>query len=125
MLKDFTPSRVEEITEYSLVFDDGHNNGFAFACDAAGALLFDEETNPLAFANYRNCLGHPEQFVRFGEVVGYPRLFKVPGHGTCSCGHEVNLYNQCQGACQCPNCGQWYNLFGQELLPPEQWEHSV
>jgi hypothetical protein len=26
------------------------------------------------------------------------------------------------GACQCENCGQWYNIFGQELIDPEYWE---
>lgn len=26
------------------------------------------------------------------------------------------------GACQCPKCGKWYNIFGQALLDPEFWE---
>jgi hypothetical protein len=28
------------------------------------------------------------------------------------------------GANECPHCGQWYNVFGQELLPPDQWEED-
>lgn len=28
------------------------------------------------------------------------------------------------GACEWPTCGQWYNLFGQKLLPPDRWEED-
>ena len=36
----------------------------------------------------------------------------------------VYLYDRYRAACQCPKCGRWYNLFGQELLPPEMWEED-
>lgn len=37
---------------------------------------------------------------------------------------EYELVNQYQGACPCPKCGQWYNLFGQELINPQYWEEE-
>lgn len=52
------------------------------------------------------------------EANGY----KPPAYGTCHCGGTVELTDEYMGACECPNCGQWYNLFGQELLPPDMWE---
>lgn len=42
----------------------------------------------------------------------------------CSCGEIIELRNQHLGACECPNCGQWYNLFGQTLKNPRHWEED-
>ena len=56
--------------------------------------------------------------VRFDLFIDY----KEPAHGTCICGEEVSLWDQYYGACECPKCGRWYNLFGQELVAPEHWE---
>lgn len=47
-----------------------------------------------------------------------------PAKGICSCGETVYLTNEYYGACECPGCGQWYNMFGQELLPPNKWEEE-
>ena len=55
------------------------------------------------------------------EIERQRRKIKDPAHGTCVCGSEVYLYNQYMGACECENCGRWYNLFGQEIMPPEMW----
>lgn len=121
MLKNYVPSKWYTITEYQLVFDDRRHNGFGFPCDANGKLLQSEEENPESYKNLRWCLEHPNKFERFNEAVKYTRNVKDDAHGTCHCGNEVYLYNQYHGACQCPECGQWYNLFGEELLPPEEW----
>lgn len=121
MLKNYVPSKWCKITEYQLVFDDRRHNGFGFPCDANGKLLQSEKENPESYKNLRWCLEHPNEFERFNEVVKYTRNVKDDAHGTCHCGNEVYLYNQYHGACQCPECGQWYNLFGEELLPPEEW----
>lgn len=39
MITDYTPGEFLTYEEYELVFDDGHNNGFAFPCDESGHLL--------------------------------------------------------------------------------------
>ena len=122
MLKDIMESTYETEEWYELVFDDGHNNGFGFPANEAGDVLL--ELNKAALENYRYCMDHPEKFKRWNEVVKYSRRYRVPAKGTCSCGQEVVLINEYMGACECPNCGKWYNLFGQELLPPDQWDMS-
>ena len=115
MLKNYIPSKYRTITTYELVFDDGYNNGFGFPCNANGKLLYSEEENPAAF-------DHPEKFVRFNKIIEYKHSIRDNAHGTCECGNEVELYDEYYGACQCEKCGQWYNLFGQELNPPTYWE---
>lgn len=120
MLKNYVPAEHKVVREYVLVFDDGHGNGYEFPCDSSGSLLPDVPDE--ARENCKRCLEHPEQFVRFDEVVEYKRKIRENAHGTCICGEEVELYDAYLGACQCPRCGRWYNLFGQELIPPEYWE---
>ena len=41
--------------------------------------------------------------------------------GECDCGQTVVLMDRYLGACDCPGCGQWYNLSGQELNDPSTW----
>lgn len=94
--------------------------GFSFDCDTEGNVL---ESNAAQVENYKFAVAHPERFQDLGVVVN---MFEhvVPAHGTCRCGETVHLVDQFCGACECPRCGQWYNLFGQELLPPEMWEED-
>ena len=125
MLKDYMPVEHSTVEEYELVFDDGHNNGFGFPCDKDGKLLESEDKNPAAHRNYQECLKHPERFVRFNRIVRTERRVRENAHGICVCGEEVELWNQYMGACECPNCGRWYNLFGEELNPPELWEEDL
>ena len=40
----------------------------------------------------------------------------------CECGEEFYLEDQYLGSCECPNCGSWYNLFGQSVLAPDQYD---
>lgn len=121
MLKKYTPSERKETTYYKLVFDDGHYDGFAFPCDENGNVSIN---NPGAEQNYKYCLEHPEKFSRFNKVVEYNDHYTEPAVGICECGEEFELHNEFYGACQCPKCGLWYNLFGQELLPPSCWEED-
>ena len=120
MIKDYVESERKEITYYELVFDDGHNNGLGFPCDENGNL--SEDLNPAAKENYEYAMKHPDKYVRFNKVVKYIRHYTEPAKGKCHCGQEMYLTNDYMGACQCPKCGQWYNVWGQELLPPERWE---
>lgn len=122
MLKAYTPATYRTVTEYELAFDDGHNNGFAFPCDRDGRLLESEDQNPAAHESLKFCLAHPEKFERFNEIAVTRRMVRENAKGICSCGEDLELWDQYYGACQCPSCGRWYNLFGQELLPPERWE---
>ncbi len=125
MLHNFVPAERKTEVSYDLTFwydEDRETGGFCFPCDRVGKVLpFQYEE---AKQNYENCMAHPEQFKVFAEVQKFVNHYTEPAHGTCSCGEEVELYDQYYGACQCPKCGQWYNLFGQSLVPPECWEHD-
>lgn len=119
MIKNYVPAEWRTHVEYELVYDDGHNNGYGFPCNESGSVI---DIPPEAIANLTWCMEHPDKFVRAGEIVTYRNRYREPAHGTCICGEEVSLSDQYYGACQCPNCGRWYNLFGQNLVPPDQWE---
>lgn len=119
MIKNYVPAEWKESVEYSLEFTYDDNGGFSFPCDASGNVLPMTEC---AKQNYETCLAHQEEFKRFNEFLVRRIRYREPAHGTCSCGTEVELYDQYYGACECPKCGRWYNLFGQSLLPPDQWE---
>ena len=118
MIKNFMPGDYEIIKEYELVFDDGHNNGYAFPCDEKGNVKF---YNDYARDNYQYCLDHPEEFVRWNEITCWERVIHQPNSGVCNCGYKILLENNYLGACECEHCGQWWNVWGQELLPPERW----
>jgi len=109
-----------EKTEYSLDFFVDRNGGCSFPCDEHGNL---KTLNACAKENYTYCMAHPEKFpYSYNEVSERRIVWREPDSGICHCGTKVILQNEYMGACQCVNCGQWYNLFGEELLPPEQWE---
>lgn len=118
MLKNIVPKRKVKEKVYRLVFDDADGNGFAFPCDEEGNI---GDLPKEAARNYAWCKEHPEKFERFGFVETVVWSFTEPAHGECHCGARVDLVNQYMGACQCGYCGQWYNLFGQDLTPPP-WE---
>lgn len=120
ILSNLIPATYHTQVDYDLVFDNGQGNGFAFPCTADGELL--PEINPAAYVSYLWCMQSPSSFKRFNKVVERKYRIREDAHGTCTCGCEVWLIDQYCGACQCPGCGRWYNLFGQELMPPEQWE---
>jgi hypothetical protein len=51
------------------------------------------------------------------------RYFTANAVGKCHCGQQFELVRDYYyGAIDCPKCGQWYNMAGQELLPPDEWE---
>ena len=121
MLTDITPRKPVEIKEREIEFLRDAASGFGFPCDAEGKLL--PELSPEAKANYAYCMAHPEEFpYAWNEMRVHARRYVEPASGLCSCGERVTLHGSYMGADQCPGCGRWYNVYGQELLPPEQWE---
>lgn len=120
MLKDIKRGEWVETVEYELCFFDDENCGYAFPCDEQGNLMPD--INEDARRNYELCMQHPELYMIFNKVHKQKRQWREPTTGLCSCGERIELWDEYYGACSCPKCNKWYNLFGQELLPPEQWE---
>ena len=112
--------RVKKVS-YSLEFTDGNGTGYGFPCDKFGNVF------PLEYEcareNLTYCMEHPEEFKVWNEVDKNVSSYTEPAQGKCECGREVYLIDEYYGACGC-ECGRWYNLFGQELLPPDQWEED-
>ena len=122
MIKNYVKRQVRYENHYYRRFYVDDNGGFSFPCDENGNVLpFEYDA---ARKNYEDAMAHPEKFVYWNEFVCEKRRVVDSAHGTCKCGQEVYLFDHYRGACECPNCGQWYNMFGQELLPPSEWEEN-
>lgn len=122
MLGNIIPRHSETITEYHIEFTDEDGNGLSFNATPDGKIIIDND-NEAANANYAYAMKHPDEYARFNVFTTWKRCYTEPAKGTCKCENTVILVNQYCGACQCDNCGQWYNLFGQELIAPEYWEN--
>lgn len=117
MLKNIVYGRDSEEVTYELRFfykKDRGNSGFAFPCDENGNIL---EMGKDAMVNYETFLRNPEEFRIFNELTKVVRKYREPDYGTCYCGNRIYLGRDQQ----CSKCGKWYNAFGQELLPPDEW----
>lgn len=108
-------------------------NFLAFYCEDGNGFVFDldEHMKPILGTedlkkNYEYCMAHPEEFeTAWNDIMHEKYSYTEPAVGVCSCGEQITLDGDFDGAIQCPKCGQWYNLFGQELLPPDQWEENL
>lgn len=120
-----SPRHRETVTDYSLTFTvvgQPRGNGMAFPCDKDGNVLIDEMT-PEAKRNYEYCLEHPEHYEEpYVRTERYSYMENAVAK--CICGKEIELYDEYMGACECPYCGRWYNMFGQELQNPYKWEEE-
>lgn len=108
---------------YELCFDDGRGNGFAFPCDEKGKV--NQDIPDAARINYKFCIEHPQRFLRWNKVVKNKHTYRENPTGLCSCGNVIELWNEYYGTCECPYCGKWYNVFGQELKSPDLWEEET
>lgn len=124
MLRNYI-SRHREYDEISeLQFFSKPNCGFAFPCDSQGNIYW-EQMSCDARTNYEYAIAHPEKFpFAYNEVYTWENSYTEPAQGDCLCGEHIYLYDEYLGACSCPNCGQWYNLFGQELNDPATWANG-
>ena len=118
MLSDYVPSEQKEEIWYEVVYDDGENNGYGFPCDESGNIF---PMSDAANENLSYCKSHSSEFSRSGKVVQYCNTYMELPHGRCKCGSEVFLSGNYYGATEC-ECGRWYNIYGQELMPPENWD---
>ena len=122
---EIVKGNIVQVVEYKYEFTDEHGNGYSFPCDKDGNVNLNYEDgspHPYAQENYNWCKDHEDQF----DYVGIRKLrwsYREQDTGVCDvCGKTIEMYNEYYGACECEHCGQWYNLFGQRLLPPDQWE---
>ena len=111
-----------EKRDYALVYEDKQGNGYSFPCDEGGNILWGKISSPTAVKRSLDyCKEHSEKWNgKNGEIV---TLISRSHYGICPCcGRKVYLNGEGYfGAFEC-ECGQWYNVFGQALKPPEDWE---
>ncbi len=122
-MKDYTQGEWNTEETYSVLFYNHPDGGYAFPCNQLGEPLFVQMTE-VAQENYRLCMerGAEHYPYAFNRIEKHRRSWREPANGICNCGHRIELYNEYLGACECPYCGQWWNLFGQELNNPETWK---
>ncbi len=94
------------------------SSGYSFPCDKDGNLL--PGTMAIAKENYDYALNN-DKIDDLG-VVKTEYTYMAPAIGKCSCGCENEIIDIYMGAFACDNCGQWYNLSGQALEPPDKWD---
>ena len=109
----------ELIREYTIEFRylDDPDAGFSFPATPSGEPDF-KKMLPEAKANYERCLTDDRLENRGFEVREW--TYVNPAVGLCSCGREVILDSQFEGA-TCCECGRWYNVYGQSLIDPKYW----
>ena len=113
MLKIIKEREPELIREYAIEFRylEDPDAGFSFPATPSGEPDFKKMT-PEAKANYESCLTDTRLENRGFEVREW--TYVNPAVGKCSCGKEIILDSQFEGA-TCCECGRWYNVYGQEL----------
>lgn len=105
-------------TSYEICFYYKGEICYGFPANADGTLIHDENYDNWK-PNYDAAMANPDYTSRLEKQT---HSWTENAKAQCHCGEVIELYNQYQGACECPNCGKWYNLFGQELKHPSQWE---
>ena len=127
MLEIIQERRRAERIEHRIVFTDNDGCGFSFDANEYGNVVFNPEYEECQRKNYEAAMAAgPEAFpIEFNKHVTHRFSYTENAIGRCKCGEEFELYDQYQGACQCPKCERWYNLFGQELVAPEYWDDDV
>ena len=115
----------EDRKEYRLCYEDRQGAGYSFPCNKDGTILWGKCPSPSTTnRSLAYCKAHPEKWDgKRGEVV---TLIHRVRYGICpQCGHRVYLggsgWTAYLGLAEC-ECGQWYNVFGQAIKPPEDWE---
>lgn len=122
MLKNIIRGERKTKVYYRLEFKVDDNGGFSFPCDKDGLVIPGSKAVEESLVY---CLAHPEEFKVYNHVVRYVTHWREPDKGTCVCGNIVELRDDYYGAFECQKCGRWYNVFGDELLPPDQWDEDL
>lgn len=119
------PYIVVQYTREFLYKESLGRSGFTFPCDKDGHIL-DEQMTEEAWANYGQCMAHPERFQEFNVLAQDSRIIQPDPELVCKCGHRFSLSGDgYYMAWQCPECGQWYNMSGDELVPPSEWQEPL
>lgn len=118
MLKSYEPAHIEETTEKFLEFLNEDGCGYSFDLDEDDRPILSSEA---AKASWELC---QKTYPNGGQRKVRMNRYRVPAMGVCQCGAEIPLTGGYYGATEC-DCGRWYNVIGQEILPPKMWEEDL
>jgi hypothetical protein len=125
MMEIISERHAESITCYQLCYEYAPNCGYGFPCDEHGNVLTDDPNYECWKDNYNDCVNGRNPHLTDVRIRKQTHKWMENAKGICThCGREVELHNEYCGACQC-ECGQWYNMFGQEINPPSMWEEPI
>lgn len=137
MIKMISPRHKETYIQFRLQFDlkgEPKGNGYSFPLLNKSVPVPCKEISPLEYIEcseeecpwWHNYTRIKDDREKYNEPYIYidKHSWTEPAKGICHCGKMVYLTDEYMGACECPNCGQWYNMFGQELNNPCEWEED-
>lgn len=75
------------------------------------------------WSNYQSCLKAEEKGELTSEIVTLTHFYVRPALAICDCGSRFEMNIDCYGACECPECNQEYNAFGQKLI--REWRRLL
>ena len=121
-MKDFKRGAYVEKVYYDVNFYSHEDGGYGFPCDGYGNPLFDQMTET-AQENYKRCIKLGAEHFPYGfeKVERHVSRWRENNSGICYCGKRIELYDEYLGGCECPHCGQWWNLSGQPMNDPDTW----
>ena len=112
---------VEEVEHYIFYeYAEELDSGFMFPCNQDGVIDFNS-MEQVALDNYEKCESGEYEVVYQGLRRSINR-YSEPAIGKCSCGQEVALESNTN---QCESCHSYYNMGGQELRDPREWEERI
>jgi len=113
--------RVRE-ESYELTLDPINDDkpAYWFDCDKNGNVNIDE-LSPSRLAKYNELIHDPEYEA---VVTVISNSYTENAVAICECGNEIELYDEYLGACECPYCGEWHNMFGQHVTNPSCWSQG-
>lgn len=112
LISERHPVEVVQYRHNFTLIGEEKGNGYSFPCHADGSLMKEDENYNYWKDNYERCLQSDDYIDEGVEKESY--TYTEPAIGKCSCGENITL----SGDVQCPNCGQWYNIWGQSLKEP-------
>lgn len=119
MIEIIREAGFETAVEYSVDFYNEEGRVcLSFPSNEAGEAIITPENKD----NYEFGVKKCTEGTFYRRIIRHSWRYRANAIAKCHCGAEIELYNEYLGACECPECGRWYNLFGQELNNPEEWE---
>ena len=89
---------------------------YSYPCNEKGVI--DKESLCKEAAETYEIVSADDGYVPVFEKIVH--RYTEPAQAKCRGGNIFTVKDMFYGCCECDACGQWYNLFGQEVIPPDE-----